>query len=262
MTERSYIQVDNIRTAQVILGEGVPVLMLHGWGANIDLLLPLAQQLAPLGYKLFIPDLPGFGASDSTPSGWSVIDYANWTMAYAKCHGLSQFHLFGHSFGGRISLVLGAEHVNCIYSIVLANSAGVLSKPSNSRNLRLKTYRFALNILNTAGLQQTASQLRQWYNNRYGSPDYKAATGTLRETFIKVINHDLLPYAIRIKPSTLLLWGDQDEDTPLWQGQLLERSIPDAGLVVYEGAGHYSYLDRLSEVTRVIDHFFKHATGL
>jgi pimeloyl-ACP methyl ester carboxylesterase len=53
------------------------------------------------------------------------------------------------------------------------------------------------------------------------------------------------------------MWGDQDQDTPLWQGQLLEKTIPDAGLVVWEGAGHYSYLDRLPDTVRVIDHFFK-----
>ena len=79
----------------------------------------------------------------------------------------------------------------------------------------------------------------------------------MRETFVKVVNEDLLPYAARVQPSTLLLWGDQDQDTPLSQGQLLEKTIPDAGLVVWEGAGHYSYLDRLPDTVRVIDHFFK-----
>ncbi|MBZ0295384.1 MAG: alpha/beta hydrolase, partial [Anaerolineae bacterium] len=181
---------------------------------------------------------------------------------YIEYHHLSAFHLFGHSFGGRISLVLGADHADPIRSMVLADSAGVLSKSSSSNSLRLKSYRFALNTLNTIGLQQTAGQLRQWYGDRYGSPDYKAAKGILRETFVKVVNQDLLPYAARVKPSTLLVWGDQDEDTPLWQGQLLEKTIPDAGLIIYEGAGHYSYLDRLHEVTKVMDHFFRQASGL
>ena len=49
----------------------------------------------------------------------------------------------------------------------------------------------------------------------------------------------------------------KDDDTPLWQGQLLEQTIPDAGLVVWEGAGHYSYLERAADTARVMDHFFK-----
>ena len=79
----------------------------------------------------------------------------------------------------------------------------------------------------------------------------------MRETFVKVVNEDLLPFAARVKPSTLLFWGDQDEDTPLAQGQLLEKTIPDAGLVVWEGAGHYSYLERAADTAQVMDHFFK-----
>jgi len=59
----------------------------------------------------------------------------------------------------------------------------------------------------------------------------------LRETLVKVVNEDLLPYAARVSRPTLLFWGDQDHDTPIAQGQLLEKTIPDAGLVVFDGAG-------------------------
>lgn len=79
----------------------------------------------------------------------------------------------------------------------------------------------------------------------------------MRETFVKVVNQDLLPHAARVQAPTLLFWGDQDEDTPLWMGQTLEKTMPDAGLIVLEGAGHYSYLERLGEFVRVVDHFFK-----
>ncbi|MEP6987506.1 MAG: alpha/beta hydrolase, partial [Chloroflexota bacterium] len=107
------------------------------------------------------------------------------------------------------------------------------------------------------GLKPQAEQLRNWYSERYGSADYKAAKGTMRETLIKVVNEDLLPFAAQVKPSTLLFWGDKDEDTPLAQGQLLEKTIPDAGLVIWENAGHYSYLERAADTARVMDHFFK-----
>jgi pimeloyl-ACP methyl ester carboxylesterase len=143
--------------------------------------------------------------------------------------------------------------------MALIDSAGVRPPPSTRGTLRLKTYRFALNTLSAVGLKNQADQLRAWYGNRYGSADYKAAQGVMRETFVKVVNEDLLPYAARVQLSTLLFWGDKDEDTPLWQGQLLEKTIPDAGLVVWEGAGHYSYLDRLADTARVIEHFFKEA---
>ena len=59
----------------------------------------------------------------------------------------------------------------------------------------------------------------------------------------------------RIGASTLLVWGDQDDDTPLWMGQRMEELIPDAGLVVLEGAGHYSYADSPGQFAAVARRF-------
>jgi pimeloyl-ACP methyl ester carboxylesterase len=253
----SFIQIKNIQTAQVITGDGIPVLMLHGWGSNLGLMWPLAERLAPLGYRIFIPDLPGFGQSAPPPEAWSVHQYVDFVLAYLDAHGLDCVHLFGHSFGGRLGLVLGAEQPERIIKMALADSAGIRSKPSIQGQARLKLYYAALNMMKRIGLGKQADDLREWYSNRYGSADYKAVTGVMRETFVKVVNEDLLPYAAEVKPSTLLLWGEQDEDVPLWQGELLEKTIPDAGLVKFPNAGHYSYLDNLAETARVVDYFFK-----
>lgn len=254
--DTSFVQVNGLKVAQVVMGNsGLPVVLLHGWGANIDLMLPLAQRLTD--YQVYVPDLPGFGKSDAPQTSWAVFDYANFVLAYMDCHQLDRAYLVGHSFGGRLGLILGAEHPERFFRMALIDSAGVRTPPSASGSLRLKVYRFALNMLSAVGLKNQADSLRAWYGNRYGSADYRAAQGVMRETFVKVVNEDLLPYAARVKLSTLLFWGDKDADTPLWQGQLLEKTIPDAGLVVWEGAGHYSYLDRLADTARVISHFFK-----
>jgi pimeloyl-ACP methyl ester carboxylesterase len=70
-----------------------------------------------------------------------------------------------------------------------------------------------------------------------------------------VIHEDLSSYAQRIQASTVLIWGDRDADTPLWQGRRLEQLIPDAGLIVFQGAGHFAYLERLNDTIRIVDHF-------
>lgn len=251
------IHIQGFPTHEMIMGEGQPIVMLHGWGAHIGLMQPLAEQLAPLGYQCYLPDMPGFGQTPAPTTGWTVHDYAKWVVDYLDGHRLSQVYLFGHSFGGRLGLVLGAQYGDRLIKMALADAAGVRPKPSTRGQLRLSTYRFALSTLQRTGLKPQAEQLRTWYSERYGSADYKAAKGVMRETFVKVVNEDLLPFAAQVKPSTLLFWGDNDADTPLWQGQLLEKTIPDAGLVVWEGAGHYSYLERAGDTARVMDHFFK-----
>lgn len=235
----------------------LPIVMLHGWGANVDLLRPLAERLAALGYTVHALDLPGFGQTPPPPTAWSVYDYADFVLAYMDVLGITTAHLFGHSFGGRLSLILGAKHAERFGKIVLADSAGV--KPQTPLLLRLRTsaYKTLRGGLKRVGLSGLANSLAAWYGKRYGSADYQAASGVMRETFVKVVNEDLLPLAAQVKPSTLLLWGEHDADTPLSQGKLLEKTIPDAGLVVLEGAGHYSYLDRLPDAVRIMDYFFQ-----
>jgi pimeloyl-ACP methyl ester carboxylesterase len=253
----TFTDINGIATAQIIVGEGQPVLALHGWGVNSTLIAPLAQRLAPLGYRVYAPDLPGFGRSAPPPSAWSVHEYVDFLLAYMDFHALGNAYLFGHSFGGRLGLVLGADHSQRFMKMALADSAGVRSRPSLRTRTRLGAYKVVRDGLYKVGMKGLADNLREWYSNRYGSADYKSASGVMREVFVKVVNEDLLPYATRVKVPTLLFWGDQDADTPLWQGRLLEKTIPDAGLVIHAGAGHYSYLDKLAETVRVIDYFFR-----
>jgi pimeloyl-ACP methyl ester carboxylesterase len=259
----THIEIDGLRTAQFVTGddpEYPPVLMLHGWGANTGLVWPLASRLALLGYRVYAPDLPGFGESAPPPAAWDVHDYVRFVLAYMDYHQLERVHLFGHSFGGRIGLVLGAEHGDRILKMALADSAGIRPKSSPGAQIRLNTYKAIRDGLKRVGLGGLSEALRQWYNRRYGSADLQSSSGVMRETFLKVVNEDLRDYARQVVPSTLLLWGDQDADTPLSQGRLLEQIIPDAGLVIFEGAGHYSYLDRLADTVRVVDYFFRRPT--
>jgi len=240
-------------------GEAVATILvaLHGWGASRQLMLPAADKLAALGHTVISLDLPGFGETPPPPAPWGVPDYANFVLAALDILGLDRVNLFGHSFGGRISLILGADHPQRIGKLVLADSAGVPPKRSFSSQARLKAYRTARQTLEAVGAKALAGQLRGWYNARYGSADYQQASGVMRETFVRVVNQDLRPFAARVQRPTLLFWGDRDEDTPLWQGRELERLIPDAGLVVLAGAGHYSYLDKLDEFARVTDFFLR-----
>ncbi len=262
----TFTTINGIKTAELILPpeEGrdvahpIPVLLLHGWGVSLKLMQPLGERLAALGYGVYIPDMPGFGDSESPPAAWSVSDYTKFVVAYLDAHQLAQVNLIGHSFGGRLGLVLGADYPDRIVKMALADAAGVPEKKSSAADVRLRGYKALRDGLYKVGAKNLADDLRQRYNQRYGSADFQAASGVIRETFVKVVNEDLRPYARRVQASTLLFWGDKDEDTPLWQGRELEALIPDAGLIVYEGAGHYSYLERLNETVKTVDYFFTH----
>lgn len=252
----NHIDLNGVKVAYHQLGEGAPVIMLHGWGASAELVLPLTQKLIPRGYTAHVLDLPGHGNSPEPPSAWSVMDYAQLVVAYMKHQDIARAHLFGHSFGGRISIVLGAEYPQMVDKIVLCDAAGIRPKTPPSKKMRLTAYKTIRDGLKFVGLHGLSDQLRGWYNKQYGSADFLATSGIMRDTFLRVVNQDLSEYAKRITTPTLLIWGENDQDTPLWQAKTLEKLIPDAGLVVYPNAGHYSYLEHPDQTAQAMHALF------
>lgn len=96
---------------------------------------------------------------------------------------------------------------------------------------------------------------RETLVQKFGSADYKALTPEMRKTFVKIISQDLTDELPRIKAPTLLYWGAEDTETPLWMGKMMEERIPDAGLVVQEGAGHFAYLEHNQAFLRIAKNF-------
>jgi len=91
----------------------------------------------------------------------------------------------------------------------------------------------------------------------YGSADYKLLkTEVMRNTFVKVITQDLSEMLSEIKASTLLIWGSGDTATPLWMGQKMEKEIPDAGLVVFEGRSHFAFVEEAQRFQTIVNTFF------
>jgi pimeloyl-ACP methyl ester carboxylesterase len=77
----------------------------------------------------------------------------------------------------------------------------------------------------------------------------------MRGTLVRVVNEDWRHLLPRIQAPTLLIWGELDDATPVADGQIMERLIPDAGLVVFPGAGHFAYADDVDRFARVVGHF-------
>ena len=252
------VTIAGLKTGVNIIGEGQPVLLLHGWGAQIESFYPIAERLAANGFECHTLDLPGFGTADLPPEDWDIRRYMEFVLRYLESANLDKVHLIGHSFGGRISIMLGAEHPERVEKIVLVNSAGVKLPLSSRMRLYYSGRELILSLLKLPLLNRFEPTVREWFFERYASVDLKnARMRGIEGTFRQVIALDLTDYARRIRASVLLIWGDRDFDTPLQVAQILEKTIPDAGLVVFDGAGHYSYLDRPVDFVRIVTTFFR-----
>jgi len=246
-----FVDINGIRTRWRQAGTGPPVLVLHGWGAKIEAVDPIIRALSSQ-LTVFAVDLPGFGETALPPAPWGVADYADWTRALMDELGLERPSIVGHSNGGRIAIHLATHHPERVDKLILVDAAGIRPKRGLRYYRRVglaKTAKHAARLLGRPG-----RALQRRVIARTASSDY-ANAGPLRPTFVKLVNEDLTPLLGQIRASTLLIWGDQDDATPLSDGQTMERLIPDAGLVVLKGAGHFSYIDQPQRFGRVAAHF-------
>ena len=237
-------------------GDGRPVLLLHGWGTTAELFAPIFDGLAG-GRRLIAPDLPGFGGTQPPAAPWSVHDYSEWVVALLDRLGVTQCDVIGHSNGGRIGIVLAAEHPDRVRRLVLTDSAGIRPRHGLRYRYRVATYKVLRRTQHASVIPRALRDAAQRRADRRGSDDFRAASGTMRATLVRLVNEDLTTVLPRIAAPTLLIWGDRDADTPLHDARVMERLIPDAGLVVFEGAGHFAYLEQPARFCTVVDVFLR-----
>jgi pimeloyl-ACP methyl ester carboxylesterase len=245
------IEVLGLRVRRLVRGTGPPVLVLHGWGASIEAVHPIVAGLEAVA-AVHALDLPGFGQSEAPPSPWGVEDYQRLVAAYMDTQGVDRATILGHSNGGRIAIRLAATEPERVQRLVLVDSAGIRPKRTFRWYRRVALAKIGKHAARRLGAP--GRWLRDALVGRVASTDY-AAAGELRPTLVRLVNAQLRPYLPQIPASTLLIWGDRDTDTPLWMGREMERLIPDAGLVILEGAGHFSYLDQPDRFVRIVSHF-------
>lgn len=250
-------KIDHISVNFIEEGNGETVLFLHGWGADITLYQGIIATLSRKR-RVVALDMPGFGKTPEPPEPWRVDDYVDFVLKFIETLEVKRLSIVAHSFGGRVFFKMNARE-NLPFVIeraALIDSAGILPKKSWEQKLSLRLYKFGRAVMSTKVLHFLYPDAVEDMRRRRGSADYNNATPTMRATLVKVVNEDLEPLMSQVKCPTLLIWGDQDTATPLSDAKRMEELIPDAGLVVCEGAGHFSFVEQAPKVNGALEAFF------
>jgi pimeloyl-ACP methyl ester carboxylesterase len=229
-----------------------PIVILHGWGAHIEAVGPILAALEGASDMVAL-DLPGFGESDPPPEAWDAADYARFVAGFLDQLGIERAHFVGHSHGGRVAIVLASDERERVERLLLVDAAGIRPKRTWRYRRRVAVAKLGRAVAAVGG--PPGKRLQERMRTRVASRDYLEASETMRGTFRAVIAEDLTDRLARISAPTLLVWGEHDDDTPLWMARRMEELIPDVGLVVLEGAGHYSYADAPGQFRAVARRF-------
>lgn len=242
-------EVKGVQVNYHVQGAGEAVLLLHGWGQNMQMMQAIEDHLAK-DFQVYNLDFPGFGESILPQSAWGVFDYAEFIHEFVLHHQLTNPILIGHSFGCRVAIAYASKYP--VKKMVLTGAAGLRSKPTLSQQMKSKTFKVGKKLVQMTGSKAAEEALK----NHFGSTDYKNTSGILREIFVKVVNEDLSEYLDKFDCPVLLVWGEKDEATPLWMGKVMEEKMKNAGLAIFEGDDHYAYFHQAGRFNLVLDAFF------
>lgn len=250
------VLIDNLNINYIKQGNGRNVLILPGWGTTIATYTTLINSISTYA-TVYCLDMPGFGESDEPRKIWNLDDYINFVIKFIESQNLKEFDVIGHSNGGRIIIkLISQEQLEFkIGKIILIGSAGIVHEPKLNVKCRIKLFKIAKKILNLKPIKAIFPNALDNLKNKFGSEDYKNASPILRSSMVNLINTDLKECMPNIKVPTLLIWGENDTATPIADAKIMEKLIPDAGLVKVEGASHYVFLEAPGYVNLVISTF-------
>jgi len=228
------IVVNGIKTNYEVIGDGSPFLILHGWGSNAERWNEVALELSRNGFKVIIPDLPGFGKSGALDMPWDLNKYVNWIDEFIKIYNLKNFYLAGHSFGGALSCKIAIGHNQEMKKMFLIAPAFHREKTAQKSFLKhiaksVKIFYF----LPFYGLFRKAV-----YKFILRKSDYVYVEGVMKQTYLNVVKEDIAFQIPFIRVPTVIIWGDKDESTPVKGAYFLNKEIKNSILEIIPGAGH------------------------
>lgn len=223
-------------------GQGTPILILHGWGRNLNDWTAMASELSLWSNrKVYVVDLPGFGGS-SLPRVESIFEYSRLIGDFCKYLNLEKVILIGHSLGGRIGIVLAADYPTLVEKMILVDPAGV--KP---KSLKRQLWWVVAKIFGWVPASITNKIVIRMMDEDYrNSPP-------LRLLYKAVVKDDLHKYLRLIKCKTWVIWGEKDKILPLSLIQVYKKLLPyPIPRVIWE-AGHDPHITHYTELKRVLE---------
>lgn len=271
--------IDGYKINYKITGSGdETVVILQGWGTELSVYDSVAACINST-YRVVQFDFPGFGGSDEPREPWDVDAYADFFLKFMEILQIKKAVLLGHSYGGRVIIKLAARgnisrntnsqeeqssEMNSgenlpfeISRIVLVDSAGIIAKKTFKQKMKIRRYKILKKVVNMKLIYKICPELIDDWKSRQGSEDYRNASPMMRQCLVKAVNEDLTELLPKIKQETLLIWGDLDTATPIGDAKKMEELIPDAGLAVIPGTGHYCFLENPGQFRGIMRSYFK-----
>ncbi len=195
-------------------------------------------------FRVIAIDITGFGKSKSLPNAYNLDDYIKDIKLVLASLDIQKCNIIAHSFGGRIAIKLGAN-TNLINKLVLTGSAGLKPKRSLKYYFKIYYYKLIKKFLTTS------------QKSKFGSEEYKALSGIEKQTYYNIVNEYLDSYLSKIKCRTLVIFGENDIETPIYMAKKLTKKVKNSSIHIIKNAGHFCFNDNYFEFNLIVNEFFR-----
>ena len=267
-----YADVGQARIFYYDVGNGVPVVLVHGFNHHAEAWVRNLDVLADAGFRAIALDLPGFGRSGVPRMRYSLVGYSKFLLAFMDQLEISKAHLVGSSMGGAIVLKTAVEEPRRVITVTGVDPAGMFSSVP-------KTWALAGHPVVRAALRPLMGRRRllEWsharaYHDRnlssarqvdvmaqaYAQPGYRDHILGMAETML--VNPDgglLWDDLPRLKRPALIVWGRQDRTLPLQHAYRAAHRVPAAELRIYENCGHLAMYEQATAFNRDLLEFIR-----
>lgn len=249
------ILINNFSAHYRVAGQGRPLLILHGWGGSSDSWVRVQEILSRQGYRVIVPDLPGFGKTPPPPAPWGVEEYAGFVRKFMDQLGIQKFVLLGHSNGGRISAVFAATYPERVERLIFCAPA-IIRHMGTQHKVFLAMSKIGGNIISLTPFVRYRDQIRKFFYSLIQRRDYLEANASMRQVMIKMLEKNLLEVLPKISAKTLIVWGEKDTLVPVEDAHVISDCIPDASVVILPN-GHSLHREVPEKLSEVLIEFLK-----
>jgi pimeloyl-ACP methyl ester carboxylesterase len=244
-------------------GDGIAIVLLHAFPCDSRMWGPQSAALRAAGFRVLVPDLPGFGRSVLLDDGPSLVRVADRIIRGVESRGVDRFVLGGVSLGGYVAMAMISSRPELVLGLALCDTKAT----DDSRTARDNRERLAQMCL--AAPDETARILEQAVlpgllgdTTRAGRPNVVADVRSwLAEARPETVAWYQRAMAARpdsrealagLTTPSLVVWGDEDVLSPREEQDLMLASLPEAKLVAVEKAGHLANVERPDAVTAAL----------
>jgi len=244
---------DGTRVAYLDGGQGEPLVLVHGFGADKDNFTRVARWLTPR-YRVIAPDVVGFGeSSHPLDADYRYAAQAERLHAFVQALGITRVHLGGNSMGGGIAMSYAAQHPQEVQSLWLIDAAGLPDAPTAELRRLVEA---GTNPLMVRTEDDFPRLVAFTMSDPPWIPDFamdvmareRIANQALEDKVFRQIATDSVEAAITgLATPTLITWGGEDRGLDVRTAAVLHAKLPNSRVEVMPGIGHVPMLERPEE---------------